>query len=60
LFAEIRMRGMSDKRWNVLCQSAAIVAKFARGRTPKMAKRARLQADGLGWTGEGGGWIWLD
>jgi hypothetical protein len=28
LLAEIRVTGMSDKRWNVLSQSAAFVAKF--------------------------------
>jgi hypothetical protein len=26
LLAEIRVRGMSDKRWNVLCQSVACLA----------------------------------
>jgi hypothetical protein len=36
LLAEIRVAGMSDKRWNVLCQSAACLAYLAYGRTPKV------------------------
>jgi hypothetical protein len=53
LLTETRVRGVSDKRWNVLSQSAAFVAKFAYGCTPKMAKWARLEGDGMG----EGGWI---
>jgi hypothetical protein len=36
LLAEIRVRGLSDKRWNVLSQSARLLAKFECGCTPKI------------------------
>jgi hypothetical protein len=36
LLAKIRVRGVSDKRWNVLSQSGAFLAKFECRCTPKM------------------------
>jgi hypothetical protein len=41
LFAETRVRGLSDKCWNVLSQNVDFVAKFAGDCTPKMARISR-------------------